>query len=242
VNGIDPNGLFGGMVGLGISMAIGGNMRGSSSVSASSAMMFFNTTYRPVLELWCKIILVYAEIMHFVNFMTNSNNEYTQTTAMQARIKFNLTTNVEVTISPIGYRVDSVSRMQREGAFTHSVTVRIKFPSLRSVWTLGGVPALQATFQVKHSLLNGVEGIAGTGSFTNRWETNWGENKLFVEIGCSLTYNNDTWNKNKWPFFSVYGRLVYDYINDRTSNFEQTSGRIVISQYRLGHDNAADSD
>jgi hypothetical protein len=239
---IDPSGLFG-VAGMVCSFGIGNNFQGMNLGSVGSAYMFFNKTVRPILELGLQVALVYAEIKHFIDFISSANREYILTSSVQARIKFNITKSTEITISPIGYRGDSENGSNAVGRYSHSVTVKSKLPLPRSMWTLGGEPAFQATFQIKHNnIANVIEKIAGTGSFNNRWEYLWGLNKIFVEIGCSVTYNNDLFNAGQMPQFSVYGRLVYDYMVNYHSASEQEVLRLVIFQYRLGNSNAADSD
>jgi RHS repeat-associated protein len=241
VNGVDPSGMM--LAGMVSSFGIGSNIQGMNLGSLGSVYIFFNKTVRPILELGLQVALVYTEIKHFIDFIASANREYILTSSVQTRIKFNITKNTEITISPIGYRGDSENGNNVVGRYTHSVTVKSKLPLPRSMWTLGGEPAFQATFQVKHNnIANVIEKIAGTGSFNNRWEYLWRYDKIFVEIGCSITYNNDLFNAGQLPQFSVYGRLVYDYMVNYHSVREQEVLRTVIFQYRLGNNDAADSD
>jgi RHS repeat-associated protein len=189
VNMVDPNGLFGGVVGIGIGMAIGVNMRGMNIGAVGGAYNLFTNIILPILQLPNAVIQAYQEITNALNQLPKLLEEhfshYTiNAIGWQTRIKKTISKNIDIVLShglrpEYSYNPDQepISTWGLNGAIAVSFTLKI--PGLLKIIPIVGknIEQFNSTLGKNGSILpifnytfTFLKGDVNTGT-TNFWDS-----------------------------------------------------------------------
>ncbi|MDR2439998.1 MAG: RHS repeat-associated core domain-containing protein, partial [Planctomycetaceae bacterium] len=229
VNMIDPNGLFGGVIGIGISMAIGmGNQSRGTAANLGAYYRIYNQFVQPLIDLKDAVIGTYNSVYAGYQFLAQEAGEYIYSAIMQSGLslgsggqkrfvysipkKEKLWAQSEIVVT-VGGTVDgNLTTGTASAAFAVSVEFRMK---LNEIKRLHASPILTIASTGKYVLSNGSKNgwqdlrINASGAL--RWEYHpFKEMNLFAEIGVrgGADYSFQRGFTNHTA--SIFGRICKD--------------------------------
>jgi hypothetical protein len=231
---VDPSGRFGGMVGLGMSMAIGGNMRGMSMGSVVVANNFFNNVLLPVLQLPHLAILTMQELSNFTTTITNFLSTIHIRAQREARVKYKFNDNFDIVVTLSGrceFENDPLTGISFNLASSINMTSTIKMPWIMDIfpWTRNMVKvAEKANIKLLPTFVLTIRGIkASTNDGVQTFEDWWWRD---LSWSGGLRASGTFFGSKGFAELGISGK----FIQPSFRNWEQLKGYLVSTLKTIG--------